>query len=200
MRLRFRGRVLGFNSQFATVVFDMPDSLRPTTLQDSIVYGENRTLVLHRSGAGWDSTVVPYLRVVSGDAADLAATDALVDRNSLSVTSDITGQGSGLFGGVYVEPRVFTPNGDNVNDEVVVFYDILRLLQPRPVEVSVYDLGGRRVRLIESPGRTTGGHSATWDGRDDAGSIVPPGVYVVRVNAEADAEQATVTRTVSVAY
>jgi flagellar hook assembly protein FlgD len=59
----------------------------------------------------------------------------------------------------------------------------------RPVEASVFDLAGRRVRALE-PGRLfpAGTHRLTWDGRDEAGTPVAPGVYLVRVRAGSDVQ------------
>ncbi|HET9328459.1 MAG TPA: hypothetical protein VFQ05_16955, partial [Candidatus Eisenbacteria bacterium] len=44
----------------------------------------------------------------------------------------------------------------------------------------VYDLGGRKVRRLR--GATNGGF--VWDGRDDDGVLVSPGVYFMRVEAQ----------------
>lgn len=52
-----------------------------------------------------------------------------------------------------------------------------------PVEISIFDAGGREVRHL--PGRTlpAGTHTASWDGCDDAGHPLPSGVYLARVRA-----------------
>jgi hypothetical protein len=46
--------------------------------------------------------------------------------------------------------------------------------------VQLYDLGGRLVRTLASGGFEAGYQSATWDGRDDRGATVSPGVYFIR--------------------
>jgi hypothetical protein len=46
-----------------------------------------------------------------------------------------------------------------------------------PARLSLYDLGGRRVRLLVDATLPAGPHEATWDGRDDAGRAVPAGLY-----------------------
>ena len=53
----------------------------------------------------------------------------------------------------------------------------------RLVTVSVYDLGGRLVRILERGTRETGLREILWDGRDESGSSVGSGVYVVRIDS-----------------
>jgi len=57
-----------------------------------------------------------------------------------------------------------------------------RLLMPEAgtVEVGVYDAAGRRIRgLVDGP-LSGGGHLLRWDGQDEAGRQVGPGVYYVK--------------------
>lgn len=49
------------------------------------------------------------------------------------------------------------------------------------VELEVYGADGRRVRRLMNVGGTRGPHMVVWDGSDDAGREVPPGVYFVRL-------------------
>ena len=49
-----------------------------------------------------------------------------------------------------------------------------------PLEVAVFDLSGRRVRVIEKGLAQPGRHGATWDLRNDHGARVEGGVYFVR--------------------
>lgn len=60
------------------------------------------------------------------------------------------------------------------------------------VGLAVFDLSGRRVRTLMDEAREPGVYRLAWDGRSDAGSIAPPGFYVLRL----DAPGATVRRTV----
>ena len=53
------------------------------------------------------------------------------------------------------------------------------LRHDEPVHLSVYDVAGRRVRtLIDGPRAMGSEVRATWDGTDDHGRRVPPGIYV----------------------
>jgi hypothetical protein len=50
-----------------------------------------------------------------------------------------------------------------------------------PVSLAVFDLGGRRVRVLERGVRTPGEHVARWDGRDEWGAPVAAGLYFARL-------------------
>ena len=106
-----------------------------------------------------------------------------------------------LLGEVQAAPNPFTPNGDGINDEAIIHYNLLSLSTSRPVEVALYDLSGRRVRVLfagdEANGRYT---DKVWDGRDDQGQPVPPGLYVARVFVAGDSGDAEQSRVVAVAY
>ena len=47
----------------------------------------------------------------------------------------------------------------------------------------MYDVAGRRVALLDDGHRGAGEHTLIWNGRDDAGRRVSPGVYVARLEA-----------------
>ncbi len=54
---------------------------------------------------------------------------------------------------------------------------------PGEALLSVYDAGGRKVATLARGFTAAGPHVARWDGRDDAGRIVPGGLYLVRLDA-----------------
>ncbi|MFH1681573.1 MAG: right-handed parallel beta-helix repeat-containing protein [Candidatus Eisenbacteria bacterium] len=53
-----------------------------------------------------------------------------------------------------------------------------------PATLAVYDLAGRRVRLLRAGDLPAGRHQAEWDGRDDSGRPVSSGVYFYRLEEE----------------
>ena len=111
-----------------------------------------------------------------------------------------------LIRDVAVTPAAFSPNGDGINDEAMFSFTVIRVGDDSPAEVAVYDLSGRLVRkLVEERAVSTGTRSLAWDGRDDAGAVVPPGIFYarLRVATETDGagiDNAEVFRTVAVAY
>jgi len=55
--------------------------------------------------------------------------------------------------------------------------------------LSIHDASGRRIADLVSGSASAGAHSVVWDGRDDRGARLPPGVYFARL------ETADVART-----
>jgi hypothetical protein len=64
------------------------------------------------------------------------------------------------------------------------------------VSLSIYDAQGRAVRSLVSEVMSAGDHPVEWDGKDDAGRLVPNGVYhyVLETESGRAAEQVTVVR------
>ena len=85
-------------------------------------------------------------------------------------------------------------------EEIVAAARVMRELALR-----IYDLSGRQVRALrketivlglfgEGPG------DPAWDGRDDSGEKVPPGVYLYRLTLETDEGAREKAGTIVVAY
>lgn len=145
--------------------------------------------------------------VVPGNAAQLGAEDVdprpvgsedltAVD-NNLAVRIAIRGS---LLGRLHVTPAVFTPNGDGVNEAAAVHFEVLRLGVGAPLRVEIRDLSGRFVAAPFADDRASGRFAAAWDGRDDNGAVVAPGIYLVRVSLDTNVGAAAKTSLVSVAY
>ena len=90
---------------------------------------------------------------------------------------------------VRVESALFTPNGDGRNDGVRIGYDLIELTGRLRVEVEVWDVSGRRVRRVYVGMDGIGSYERVWDGRDEAGRLVPPGIYLYRVAVDTDREK-----------
>ncbi|MEE2874865.1 MAG: hypothetical protein VX893_18370 [Candidatus Latescibacterota bacterium] len=108
--------------------------------------------------------------------------------------------GKQLFSDLSLSSQVLTPNGDGISDHLQIEFDLLKLLSPRPVVISVYDLSGRQIALISDAAATAGRQALAWDGRDTQGHTVAPGVYILRVCVEGDALTRSESRLISVAY
>ena len=95
--------------------------------------------------------------------------------------------------------EVLTPNGDGINDEIVVLADVVNVLEPRPLRLSLYDLTGRQ--LIERRWDVqAGSQRLSWDGRDESDQRVPPGLYLLELHIGGDAGEQRMRRVVSVVY
>ena len=73
----------------------------------------------------------------------------------------------------YAYPNPFDPS-----EGPVTFH--YRLKVPSAVTISIYDLNGRKIRVLLEKDKTINGieYTAHWDGRDEAGNIVPDGMYL----------------------
>lgn len=99
------------------------------------------------------------------------------------------------------EPNPFSPNGDGINDRVEFGLQLYLLTTEVEVRVDIYDLAGRRVRRLGPLMYGAGSMTLTWDGRDEEGDLVAPGVYVYQLSAESDTDEGKVrTGSVAVAY
>ena len=103
---------------------------------------------------------------------------------------------------IAIAPNPFTPNGDGINEAAEIGFSLFRVQAARPLTVHLYTLAGRQVR--ELTGLATGGpQQFKWDGKDEAGQVVPPGLYLCQITVEADAEGVggtTRTHLIAVAY
>jgi flagellar hook assembly protein FlgD len=64
----------------------------------------------------------------------------------------------------------------------------------------VHNLAGEQIARIYDQRDLSGPNEVAWDGRNDAGEIVPPGLYLIRLSADTDAGKATEMRSVAVVY
>jgi hypothetical protein len=139
-----------------------------------------------------------WQRIDSGDAL------SQIVSNTTTVVSSVAN--NSLLTDVQVTPAVFSPNGDAINDQVVFAFNVVRVGDDSPVAATIYDFSGRQVRRVtEQRLFSTGQYSIAWDGLNDGGAMVPPGLYFVKLEIQTDIEGAnvkdqTVLRTVAVTY
>ena len=118
------------------------------------------------------------------------------DSNRQSVGVELSGT---LLQEVAVSSPVVTPNGDGVNDEVVFQYTLLQLAEGQSVRLDIFDLSGRRVRRVYEGMEASGRRQRRWDGRGESGPLAP-GIYMYRLQVDADSRQAERSGTINVAY
>ncbi|MBN1782544.1 gliding motility-associated C-terminal domain-containing protein [bacterium] len=78
---------------------------------------------------------------------------------------------------ITVLPNPFTPNGDGYNDAVSFEYPDMYTLHPH---IQIFDLKGARVRDMAR----FSGPEYLWDGKDDQGTNLDPGVYIYILEAK----------------
>ena len=127
-----------------------------------------------------------WQRADAGDAV------GFLEGNTTTLTGNLTD--NRLIADAVARPAVVTPNGDGVNDRTVFTFKVLRVEDASPVQATIYDLGGNRQRRLEERRpRGAGLYTIPWDGTDDSGALVPPGIYVVRLRVRTPSEGAGVT-------
>lgn len=97
-----------------------------------------------------------------------------------------------------LDTPVLTPNGDGSNDRVGITFSLLKAAAAEP-DVEIYDLGGTRIARLRG-GQDGVDQRFVWDGRRKDGSLVPPGTYILRVDAGTAVGEDTAQRTLVVAY
>lgn len=161
---------------------------RVDVLFDAVVFRYGTTF----RARAWDWTAdeVPQW-VTPGDASPD------IESSTLSVQTSLKDP---LLTSVMVHPNPFSPNGDGFNDETWITYDVLQLTGGAPVRVEILNLSGSLIRMVYAGADPSGRYQRRWDGRDERGALVPPGVYLIRISVQADAEMESLGRTVSVVY
>ena len=110
-------------------------------------------------------------------------------------------------------PQIITPNGDGINDFAVIEFTLTKVAKPRRVDVDIFDLSGRRVRRLDTPPLVGGRYvnpllgaaeaqfiPGFWDGTNEAGELVPPGIYAFTVRVDLDTGDETASGVVYVVY
>ena len=117
--------------------------------------------------------------VVGGDAGQALSTNSLhvlgVVDSAPSVVQELS-----------VSTSVLTPNGDGVHDRLQIRYTLFRLPELVPVALEIYSLDGRRLARIDAGQQAAGPQETEWDGRDESGALLPPGVYLLSVAPNAE--------------
>ena len=123
------------------------------------------------------------------------------------VTTTVAGQ---VLEQVRANPPIFSPNGDGINDATVIELVLSRVDVARPVSMRIFDLSGRTVARLRPPALSAGTYlrlsgreresPGYWDGRNDRGNLVPPGLYLFQVKVELDAGDEVHSGHVAVVY
>ena len=116
--------------------------------------------------------------------------------DDLSVETPIGGD---LLVDVQVTPTTITPNGDDINDRLIISYKLREVVVSRPMTVRIYDLAGRLVGELPPLPVRSGEHRQEWNGQGADGLLVPPGAYLYKLTLDVEDEQSR-TGFVTVAY
>lgn len=121
-----------------------------------------------------------WQRVDEGDATSLGA------GKGMAVLAPFDGS---LLSEVGVSPNPFTPNGDGINDVVEFTFQVFKVQVQKLLVLEVYGLDGQLVQRLEKPVKHAAGRQRLiWDGHDNNGRLLPPGLYICRIDLKVDAE------------
>ena len=124
--------------------------------------------------------------------------EPLTRRANIVMLPDLTGT-TQLIDDLSISSPVLTPNGDGINDAVVIRFVAFKVEQRTP-RVRIFDLAGQPVAELAPPTIDGVAHVFTWNGHTTQGDLVPPGTYLCRIDLGADAGDDTELRTIAVAY
>ena len=174
----------GFDLSFPAVNADNNEPLR-------IVF---RTRLLENNTPinAWllgDENVPPH-PVLPGDASSEIGTSVI---NAFTVQAQPTAQ-------ISISTPLITPNGDAINETASITLVLSQFAAAVAVDIDILDLNGRRVRQLTSQRRPAGAYAEAWDGRNAAGDLVPPGLYICRIRIETDSASFDEIQIIGVAY
>ncbi len=171
----------------------------PTVLRREVELVEVRMeTTIHGNSAAFEAAVRETGYDGAWQLAEAGDATSLVQSETNVV---IAVAGNKVLSALRVEPGVFTPNGDGINDISTLVFSVNRIIGPQQVRLVVYDLAGRRVRqLPQGRSDARGSYRVPWSGDDDSGSQVPPGIYVVSLDIVAESVRAKSTQHTAIVH
>ena len=125
-----------------------------------------------------------------------AAADILTDRLTVIAEEDI----SDAIANLRIEPRTLTPNGDGSNDRVAISFTLYGL-RDAEVSIAIFNLRGEALHRFAAKGQRAGVNAPViWEGRDDSGRLLPPGLYLCQVETETSRGRFAETAPIAIAY
>jgi hypothetical protein len=125
---------------------------------------------------------------------DLATNDPQRTPELASVTASCATPTDVEPPGVETLPHLTTLGGARPNPFGPATRFAFEVARAGRVRITVYDVGGRRIRDLLDGWRHEGAGTVAWDGRDERGRSVPSGVYLVRLVSADGVRTGRVTR------
>ena len=166
-------------------------------------FQEDKAFRVRFQGAVFQPSVFLASRLFNTSAASLPQSieggDAHADVASNSIQVVSSDAALGVLGAVALSSPVVTPNGDRTNEQVAIGFDLFGVAGGA-LRVEVRDLSGRRCAAILDARAAAGPYALRWDARDERGELVPPGLYLIRVEVEVDHGTFARMEAVGIAY
>lgn len=127
-------------------------------------------------------TLAVRAAVASGASADWQYARPLAEDAWTLVGEGVVGRALPRTG-VSVRPNPFNAASGAAQIQI----DLAKVQHPQALTVALYDLAGRKRRVLwDRQPATAGRKHLAWDGRDASGRLVAPGHYLLRVAIDAD--------------
>ena len=178
------GRRITHDGAFVQIVFQCSLFRNATRFEVQVVD--------HRFVSGNRETV--YQNAQDGDVDPISAGGELivrivVEENLLQLLENTRGY-----------PPIITPNNDNIHDRYTLTYDLLKLTEPALVTIEIFDLAGHSCRLLYEGNDAAGHYIHFWDGLDNTGRMVSPGLYIFRITVNSNRGLETKTGQIGITY
>lgn len=118
------------------------------------------------------------------ETTDDAGNTSVISNNA-GLTTPCGACGGGVRSAGLERLSLAAPAPNPASSAVEIGYGIPLRDASTAIELAVYDLAGRRVRLLRSGPAGAGAHAVSWDLRDASGALARPGLYMVRLEAGA---------------
>ena len=166
-------------------------------------FKEDKAFRVRFQGAVFQPSIFLASRLFNTSAASLPqsieAGDAHADIASNSIQVVSSDEALGILGAIGLSSPVVSPNGDGVNEQVAIGFDLFGVAGGA-LRVEVRDLSGRRCAAILDARAAAGPYALRWDARDERGKLVPPGLYLIRVEVAVDRGTFARMKAVGIAY
>jgi hypothetical protein len=171
--------------------------------KDVSTHRNDLLLVRRTPGTGWD-----WQQIVGGAGSDKGCSVVQIAPGEYLIAGYTESSGSGSFDGWLLRMRetaVSVPTPTETQTGIHFESPIPNPFSPRTmirfrlpeamdIELAVYDVTGRRVAVLTEGTREPGAHAVSWQGTDDEGNALGPGVYWARLAAEGQAATQKIVR------
>jgi len=85
-----------------------------------------------------------------------------------------------------IKPGIISISPNPMRSKATISYSVAGQVESREntyVELSVFDVSGREIRILASDNHAPGHYTVAWDGKDKYGASLSSGVYFIRMNA-----------------
>ena len=120
------------------------------------------------------------------------------ERHAVTVFVPEIAESGHLVEDISISPAVITPNGDGVGERAQIRFAVFKT--DAPANVKIFSMDGSLIRDLDGGIDADGYQVYDWSGRDRSGSLVPPGIYLCRIELDAQATSQSFAHVVNVVY